>query len=319
MRIHFATGAVTACGRPASSVSATAETSRVSCITCRRSYRFAAAVFEAEHGRIDRSEDIRYYDDDSMAALRLDDPAQVSLDIYATDGDSAMPVVVYIHGGSFRYGDKRDVSAMPVFYLGSGYVFVSINHRLIGPATGMLDIPHDTAAALAWVHWNIGDFGGDASNVFVVGSSSGGHQAALVALRHDLLADHGLAPAEVIRAVVVLDCGSLDMPLRVGPTLHEMPDADAAAMLDECKRISPVHQVVGSPFPDFLLFWTDHERREHAERMAARLLAAGGSAATVSVQDVGHTSLGRKLHAAGNPYGEMLLDFLRDRIRPGGN
>ena len=58
---------------------------------------------------------------------------------------------------------------MPVFYLGSGYVFVSINHRLLGPATGMLDIPYDTAAALAWVHGNIGDFGGDASNVFVVG------------------------------------------------------------------------------------------------------------------------------------------------------
>ena len=117
---------------------------------------------------------------------------------------------------------------------------------------------------------------------------------------------------------MVLDCGSLDMPLKIGSALGEMPGVDVVEMLDECKRISPVHQVGSSPSPDFLLLATDRERREHAERLAARLRAADESATTVRVRGGEHASLVRQIHTAGNPYGEMLLDFLRDRIRPRG-
>lgn len=322
MKTHFSASAgTTACGRDATA-SSTLNPSAVTCLTCKRSLPFAVACYEAEHGRIERHLDIPYYDRAAIAALGSVDPALVSLDIYSTEGDYAMPVVVYIHGGSFHFGDKREVSSKPVFFLGSGYIFVSINHRLL-PDTDFLDICGDTAAALAWVYRHIGDFGGDPANIFLVGASTGGHQAALVATRGDLLRPHNLT-SDIVRAVVVLDCAALDMVLRAAPELEEpayefqpvWSATDRVRLLNGLEEVSPVHQVSpGSRAPDFLMLVTDEDRLTHANRLRERLASTSAKTLVQVVPDRTHGTLTRRLTDLGDPYGETVLEFLRGRIR----
>ena len=315
MKSHFLTERGTACGRPGKATTVTRDMSRVTCLHCRRSLAYTSARYEAEHGRIERHLDIPYYSREAIVGLQISDASLVSLDVYATEGDDSMPIVAYIHGGDFHHGDKGEVSSKPVFFLEAGYIFVSINHRLL-PDADIFDIPYDVATALASVHRNGELFGGDPSNVFVVGSSTGGHLAALVATRSDLWSHLDLTP-EFIRGVAVLDSGSLDLPLKVYPTIPtELADDDRAKLMNEYERLSPVHQVGNTRhLPDFLLLVTDREHEEHAKRFHDRVAETQAEATIVLAADRTHATLTRKLCDPGDPYGEAVLDFMRTRIK----
>lgn len=99
------------------------------------------------------------------------------------------PVVVWLHGGGFVNGNGIEQDGYHGENLSrmGDVVFCSLNHRLgalgftniagVGGEkfaasgnVGMLDI----VAALEWVRDNIANFGGDASNVTIIGQSGGG-------------------------------------------------------------------------------------------------------------------------------------------------
>ena len=105
----------------------------------------------------------------------------------ASSRSAKLPVMVWIHGGSFHNG----TGAAPVYdgsaLAGNGVVVVTLNYRLgrfgffahpalahetpQGPVAnyGLLDM----IAALRWVATNIHAFGGDPANVTIFGESSG--------------------------------------------------------------------------------------------------------------------------------------------------
>ncbi len=91
-------------------------------------------------------------------------------------------VMVYIHGGAWVIGDKREQGKPMMFELvARGWVCVAINYRLSPKATWPEHII-DVKSTLAWVKEHIGEYGGDPSFVAVSGGSAGGHLCALLAL-----------------------------------------------------------------------------------------------------------------------------------------
>lgn len=94
---------------------------------------------------------------------------------------TAAPVLVYVHGGTFRMGSKL-LGARSLLYrlAAQGWVCVSIDYRL--SRVGYADQLEDVRAALAWVRANAGSFGGSSRAIFLAGSSSGAHLAATAAL-----------------------------------------------------------------------------------------------------------------------------------------
>ncbi len=92
------------------------------------------------------------------------------------------PVMVYVHGGAWVIGDKREQGKPMMFELvARGWVCVAINYRLSPKATWPDHIV-DVKRALAWVKEHIAEYGGDPSFVAVSGGSAGGHLCALAAL-----------------------------------------------------------------------------------------------------------------------------------------
>ena len=92
------------------------------------------------------------------------------------------PVLVYIHGGSWFMGDKREQGLPMMLYLAAqGWTCVTVNYRL-SPRATWPDHLVDCKRAVAWVRENIASYGGDPSFVAVSGGSAGGHLAAMVAL-----------------------------------------------------------------------------------------------------------------------------------------
>ena len=59
-----------------------------------------------------------------------------TLDIYAPANAKNLPVVVWIHGGGWQTGDKASVQVKPQAFQDHGFVFVSVNYRLL-PAVDM--------------------------------------------------------------------------------------------------------------------------------------------------------------------------------------
>ena len=103
------------------------------------------------------------------------DPALLSLDVYAPIRDTGCPrthVLVSVHRGAWRAGDKREVGQRGALALREGWVLVSVNHRL-APAAKYPTFDDDVAAAIAWVRANIARYGGDPDHITLLGTESG--------------------------------------------------------------------------------------------------------------------------------------------------
>jgi para-nitrobenzyl esterase len=104
----------------------------------------------------------------------------LNLNVWTPDPAAAgLPVLVWIHGGSFMNGSSSVGAYDGAAFARDGVVFVSINYRLaaegflfLGDATANLGLL-DQLAALRWVQDNIAAFGGDPARVTVAGESAG--------------------------------------------------------------------------------------------------------------------------------------------------
>ncbi len=104
----------------------------------------------------------------------------LTLDLYVPQNAKAgdkLPVVVWIHGGAWREGDKDKCPAVPL--LDRGFVVVSINYRLTNEAIFPAQI-QDCKAAIRWLRASTARFPIDSNRIGVWGASAGGHLAALL-------------------------------------------------------------------------------------------------------------------------------------------
>ena len=126
-----------------------------------------------------------------------------SLDVYFPEGGkNKRPVLIFIHGGSWQYGDKSHQAVLLKPYLEQGIIGVMINYRL-APEFTFPDQQEDVLQALRWVHQNIERFGGDPDNLHLAGHSAGAHLSTLVSLQPLRLKEMGI-PEESLRSCVSL-------------------------------------------------------------------------------------------------------------------
>ena len=113
--------------------------------------------------------------------------AAQTLDIYLPDeGDGPFPVILSIHGGAFKGGDKRDGQVTPMLKgLQRGYAVVSMNYRLSGEAKWPAQI-HDCKTAVRWIRANSKKYKLNPDKIAAWGSSAGGHLSALLGTSGDV-------------------------------------------------------------------------------------------------------------------------------------
>ncbi len=107
----------------------------------------------------------------------------LKLDIYRSRrGGPSRPILLYLHGGAWIVGDKREQGLPLMHHLArNGWLCVSANYRL-SPGATFPDHLVDAKAALVWIREHAAEYGGDSSFIAVAGGSAGGHLASLVAL-----------------------------------------------------------------------------------------------------------------------------------------
>ncbi len=225
--------------------------------------------------------------DDARITSETYDPAhQLSLDVHRPAPTAALPpVVVFLHGGSWRDGDREGYRFVGQRLARAGALVLVPDYRK-APGNAFPDFMYDTARAVAWARENATRLGGDPGRVFVMGHSAGAHMVALLATDGRYLASVGLVPRDL--AGVVALAGPYDFLPLTDPELWEVFGEQA-----QWPRSQPVNFADGDE-PPFLLL---HGRKDrivwalNSERLQAKLAAAGSSARYVAIPGTGHIGI----------------------------
>jgi acetyl esterase/lipase len=124
------------------------------------------------------------------------------LDLYLPAGARNFPMLVFLHGGTWRSGDRTIYAMIGNRFASAGIGVAIPSYRGSSGATPLEDT-EDAAAAFAWVFRNAAQQGGDPKRIYLGGHSAGAQLAALLALDGSYLSANEV-PATAIRGVVAL-------------------------------------------------------------------------------------------------------------------
>ena len=142
----------------------------------------------------------------------------LKLDVYQQDGNGdGRPALVYLHGGGWVFGDKKDQGLPLCNHLASlGWVCFNVNYRLSPGATWPEHLI-DAKAAIAWVREHADDYGVDPRFVAISGGSAGAQISAMAALSHgDMELQPGFEDEDTSVQAVVTSYGVYDLTNRLG-------------------------------------------------------------------------------------------------------
>jgi len=179
------------------------------------------------------------------------DPAQ-KMDVYRPANPKHAPILLMVHGGAWRVGDKASQSFVQNkvdYWVPKGYIVISINYRML-PATNPLVQANDVAHALAFVQSKAGTWGGDPSRIILLGHSAGAHLVSLLAASPGLVSHNGAKPW---LGTIVLDSAAVDVPRLM--RLPHMSFYDDAFGSDPAfwQEVSPMAQLNSQPKPLYLV------------------------------------------------------------------
>ncbi len=150
---------------------------------------------------IERDHDIRIHADQVYS--HAGSSARLA-DIYLpTSAAAPIPVVIWLHGGGWRFGDRHLAPDLALFAQSSGLAVVSIDYRLSDEAKFPAPV-EDVKTAVRWVRSVAPNFGFDQHHVGLWGSSAGAHLAACAALsqEQDFLGDEHSGFSSAVQGVV---------------------------------------------------------------------------------------------------------------------
>ena len=269
---------------------------------------------------------------DTYAVSRVDDLVFASpggnpllADLYLPDGaPRPLPVIVWLHGGGWRVGDRRLAPDLGRFFAERGFAMASFDYRLSGDAIFPAAV-EDVKTGIRWLRSVADVYSLDPARIGLWGSSSGGHLAAMAALSGPEAfqpADSAWATmSSAVQAVVTgyapgdflqmdehrdplgrpsEDAESIQLPPGKRSADADSPEstflgAPIATCPDLVRRASPLTYVKPGA-PPFLIIHgqSDTAVPSHQSELLFHALAANGNDATLClVEGLGHGFLNR--------------------------
>lgn len=216
------------------------------------------------------------------------DPVRHKLDLFVPKGAKDGPMMVFVHGGSWRSGNKDLYGALGETFAKQGVSTAIINYRLSSTKGEIKHPDHikDVAKAFSWVKSNAKKYGGSPEKIYVSGHSAGGHLVALLATDPQYLKAEKCATTDV-RGVM-----ALSGVYQIVPALDMIRDAFGSD-LKACEAASPISHVKGN-HPPFLIAYGDKDfpfLDGMAEDLGKKLKAARCEAKVMKLPQRDHFSI----------------------------
>ncbi|HDL19613.1 MAG TPA: alpha/beta hydrolase [Bacteroidetes bacterium] len=111
---------------------------------------------------------------------------KLRLDIYQQKKlQKAAPVLIFIHGGGWKKGDKADYLVYLLDFAGRGYVTATISYRFSQEAKFPAAV-EDVKCAVRWLRTHAAEYHIDTNKMAVIGGSAGGHLAMMIGYSADV-------------------------------------------------------------------------------------------------------------------------------------
>jgi acetyl esterase/lipase len=245
------------------------------------------------------------------------------LDLYRLSG-KVRPLVIHVHGGAFLAGDKGE--GVPFEYLAQGYAVASINYRLSGDALFPAQI-QDCKAAVRWLRANAAVYGLDPDRFAALGTSAGGHLAAMLGTTggtRELEVGENLDVSSRVQAVVDFfgptDFLQMDAHRVSGGQVHDAPDSPESRLVggaiqehrDAVARANPI-TYLSKDAPPFLIVHGDADPlvpHHQSELLVASLRKVGVAVTFYTVAGGGHGSFNDPTVP------QLAREFLATHLRP---
>ena len=148
------------------------------------------------------------YNYTSVWGVAYDTFPKTKLDIHVPlEANQNNPVIIYVHGGGWKSGDKSEWDIPKIeYFCNLGYICVSINYRLSPEVKHPTHI-QDVANAINWVEDNISLYGGNSSEMVLIGHSAGAHLVALAVTNQKYIEQAGVDIFNIKKACI-LDAGA---------------------------------------------------------------------------------------------------------------
>ena len=231
------------------------------------------------------------------------------------------PLVVFVHGGGWKRGDKRMMagSAKLAHWQAQGYAVASVNYRLVPDAT-VEQQAADVATALAWLSDNADALGFDGGRIVLVGHSAGAHLAALVGTDPQWLRGVGMDLSD-LAGVIPLDGAGYDVPAQIDENARLMGDTYQQAFGTDPVRqraLSPTFHAAAPNAPAFLILHVQRADAAAQSRALGEALRKAGTPAKVQGFAGrglrGHMEINRQLGEPDYPATAVVDDFLKQRF-----
>ena len=240
--------------------------------------------------------------------------ARQKLDVYrplppALPVVGARPLVVFFYGGTWTTGERASYKFVGEALASQGAVVVMPDYRLSPQATYPVFV-RDSARAVRWAIDNAVRLGADPGKIYVMGHSSGGYNAAMVALDARWLREVGASPKQLAGWI------GLAGPYEFLPIGN--PDAQVAFNWPDTPPDSQPMAHVSAASPPALLMAASKDKLvdpvRNTRQMVTRLRAAGVPVQTREFDDLSHITLigavASPLEWIGGPVMPPLLEFL---------
>lgn len=230
------------------------------------------------------------------------DADQRRLDIYRNMSSGRNPVVIFVHGGAWRSGHRRQYIPLGVC-LALNRITAVIPNYSQAPGYRFPEPERDIAAVVNWVRDNMSKYGGDPNKIFLAGHSTGVQIAALVALNPRYLGFHSV-PLSAIRGVIAIS-GIYDVPAGFEYAFGE--DADRV-------QASPM-RFVSDAAPPFLIVRGGNDAQlvlRQSEPFAKSLKAHGVEVEIEVYPEEDHSSIIALASIRESPLLERVVRFVKD-------
>jgi acetyl esterase/lipase len=254
------------------------------------------APAEVDAAAVDTVKDVAYYEGKDA------DPVRHKLDLYLPKGKKDFPVMMFVHGGTWRSGKKDLYGALGNVFAKNGVGVVIINYRL-SPAVQHPVHVQDVARAFAWTVNNIAKHGGRPDQVFISGHSAGGHLVALLATAENYLAAEKLGLDKIkgviaLSGVYTIGAGRLNQAFGDDPKVHQ--------------EASPL-QHVKAGLPPFLIAYADSDFTgldRLALSMAKALKEKNDTVTIMKIENRDHYTIIRSMVQETDPVTQAALQFI---------
>jgi acetyl esterase/lipase len=241
-------------------------------------------------------------------------------DAYLPEAAAPAPVVIAMHGGSWRSGVRGAYKYIGQLLADRGYALLTIDYRLVLKEANRYPAAlDDVRAAIRYVREHAAELNVDPSRIALMGDSAGGHLAALV----------GLTERPQIKAVVgivgVYDLAAQwqhDLSIRLTDSItHGFLGVGLPENRQLYFEASPIsHAIVANGGPSFLLAWGTNDDIVDPAQSAAFMLALkqAGFWARPVIQFAPHFWIGDPLDEPSSHsayFAARLLRFLDDRVK----